>query len=419
MERAGAIVATAASRAESPSLDLELTQRWRYRAATPAGAFKRGFVLATSHDEARASIRQLGLMPLELRSEGSQRAQKLSIPVDQMALGLRILADLFEAGLPINRVLTTFEGLAPPAWRPALPSLHTSITEGRSFARALEDAPIAIPALVSGVIAAGEAGSGISTAVRRAAGLMEEAAATRAAVRGALTYPLLLAGAGIASIALLVGVVLPRFAEILDDLGQELPPATRLLIRASQLAQQAFVPLVLTLVVAIVAWSIWTQSEKGLRSWHAFMLGLPGLASLRLATASSRATTALAALITSGVPLRVALIHAARATGDAEIAARLLSVRGAIGRGQSLAEAVGQAKAMTPTAVRLIGAGESVGRLGEMLLHAGRIDREIADRTLRAWVRLLEPILVLTFAAIVGLVAAALLQAVYSVRPNA
>jgi type II secretory pathway component PulF len=73
---------------------------------------------------------------------------------------------------------------------------------------------------------------------------------------------------------------------------------------------------------------------------------------------------------------------------------------------------------MTPTAIRLIGAGEQAGRLPEMLLHAGKIEQAIADRMLRASVRMLEPILVLTFASVVGLVAAALLQAVYSVRPG-
>lgn len=398
---------------------LDRIQRWRYRAAMPDGAFTSGFVLAATQDDARSAVRRLNVMPIEVTAEATQRVHKASMPVDQMALGLRILADLFDAGLPINRVLSTFDGLAPPAWRPALPTLHGAVREGRSFARALEDAPIAIPALVSGVIAAGEAGSGIGIAVRRAGELMEASASTRAAVRAALTYPLILASAGVASIGLLVGVVLPRFAQILADLGQELPPATRILIQTSLFAQRSFIPAALATATATATWYLWVQSERGLVSWHRFLLGVPGLASFRLGAASARAATALSALLTSGVPLPIALGHAARATGDAEITARILSARGAIARGDSLAQAIEQAAALTPTSIRLIGAGEQAGRLPEMLLHAGKIEQEMADRRLRSWVRLLEPILVLTFATVVGLVAAALLQAVYSVRPDA
>lgn len=398
---------------------VEHVQRWQYRAAALDGSYTHGHVLAGNQEEARSAIRRLKQMPLEVQADGAQRVHKAPLPVDQLALGLRILADLFDAGLPINRVLATFDGLAPPAWRPALPTLHGAIREGRSFAHALDSAPVAIPALVSGVIAAGEAGSGIGPAIRRAGDIMESAAATQAAVRAALTYPLILASAGTASIALLIGVVLPRFAQILADLGQELPTSTRMLIQVSLLAQRSFVPAAIVAGALLAAWYFWVQSDSGLRAWHRFLLTLPGIATFRLATASSRASIALSTLLTSGVSLPAALSHAARATGDAEIGARITSVRAALTRGDSLAHAVEQSAAMTMTTIRLIGAGEQAGRLPEMLLHAGKIEQELADRMLRASVRMLEPILVLTFALVVGLVAAALLQAVYSVRPTA
>ena len=94
-------------------------------------------------------------MPLELASVGEQRDRKVAISTEQLALGLRILADLFDAGLSITRVLATFDGLAPPEWKPGLPALHAAVREGRSFAHALDDAPIAIPPLVTGMLAAG------------------------------------------------------------------------------------------------------------------------------------------------------------------------------------------------------------------------------------------------------------------------
>src|SRR5439155_7465366 len=100
-------------------------------------------------------------------------------PAD-LALGLRIIADLLEAGLPVRRALAAFTTVSPAAWRPAIPHLQESMKEGRSVAAALGDAPIDIPPLVVGIVAAGEAGNGLAGAIRRAAEVTESTAAVHA-----------------------------------------------------------------------------------------------------------------------------------------------------------------------------------------------------------------------------------------------
>jgi type II secretory pathway component PulF len=117
------------------------------------------------------------------------------------------------------------------------------------------------------------------------------------------------------------------------------------------------------------------------------------------------------------VPVSTALIHGARASGDAALSARILVAREAVVVGQGIARALSAAHAMTPTAIRLVQAGEETGRLAHMLAHAATLEREQAERKLHAAVRLLEPGMILVFGGIVAVVAAALLQAIYSVRP--
>ena len=124
----------------------------------------------------------------------------------------------------------------------------------------------------------------------------------------------------------------------------------------------------------------------------------------------------LAALLESGVTVAAALVHAAHATGDAEVEARLLTARAQIAAGHTLSRALEDSRAATQTAIRLIRAGEESGRVASMLAHAARIEQQRSDRLVRTLVRMLEPILLLGFAALVALVAAALLQAIYSVR---
>ena len=103
--------------------------------------------------------------------------------------------------------------------------------------------------------------------------------------------------------------------------------------------------------------------------------------------------------------------------GDAALAGRILAAREAVVGGQGVARALEAEQAATPTALKLMRAGEETGRLARMLDHASRIEADRADQLIRAVVRMLEPTLIIVFGGIVALVAGALLQAVYSVRP--
>jgi general secretion pathway protein F len=217
---------------------------------------------------------------------------------------------------------------------------------------------------------------------------------------------------------MLVGVVLPRFAGILAELGQDLPPATRALMVTATAVRAAFVPSLVAAAVLAAVWRAWTTSERGRERWHQWLLAIPLVGSVRRAAATARTSWALAALLETGVPLGEALRSAARTAGDAAIERRILRARDQVTAGASLGHAIEDADAMTPTAVRLVRAGEETGRLAALLTHAARIEQERSERIVRSAVRALEPSLILTFACLVALVAAALLQAVYSVRPG-
>jgi general secretion pathway protein F len=391
---------------------------YRYRAARRDGALELGTIEAPSREAASALLSARQLFPIELRLDSAAEGRRGRIPVPDLALALRVFATLLESGLPISRALLALDDLAPISWHAALPAIRESVRDGKSLAAAFSAAPVEFPSLVIGIVQAGEAGSGIAPAVRRAAELMESAAATRTAVRGALAYPLVLAGAGTASVALLVGVVLPRFATILADLGQSLPPTTRLVLGSAAVLRATALPGLLLAAAVLVAWRGWTASEHGRLRWHEFLLSLPLIGSIRRSGATARGAAALAALLMSGVPLAPGLLHSARAAGDAAMARRLLAAREAIIGGSGIARALQVENAATPTTVRLVRAGEQTGQLAGMLTHAARLESERVEQTVRSAVRLLEPVLILAFGGIVALVAAALLQAVYSVRPT-
>ena len=392
---------------------------YSYRAARPTGEIESGAVDADSLPDAQQTLRARGFFVLSLEARGQCGTRREPVSVSDLALGLRILADLLDSGLSVSRALHAFEELAPRGWRPALPHIRQAVREGKSVASAFASAPIEIPGLVVGIAQAGEAGSGIGPAIRRAAELMESSAEMRASIRSALAYPVVVASAGALAVVVLITVVLPRFARILADLGQPLPASTRAVLDVAAIVRSGFVPGLMAAAVGLGAWRAWVQTEPGRRTWHRMLLSVPLLGSVRAGAAAARMAHSLSALLESGVTISTALLMSARATADAELSARTAAARASVLAGEPLSLALENHRASTPTVMRLVRAGEESGRLPSMLEHAARIEQQRADRIVRTAVRMLEPILLLTFASVVALIAAALLQAIYSVRPGA
>ena len=391
---------------------------YAYRALQADGALVTGTVVAPTEERALAVLGERALFPVTVRVASSLGARRGTLPASDLALGLRVLANLLESGLPVGKTLAAFGELAPASWAPGIAPMRDAVRDGKTLTAALAAAPLAIPPVVLGILHAGEAGTGLASAVRRAAELMERSAATRSAVRNALAYPAVLALAGSASLGLLVGVVLPKFAAILHDLGQKLPHTTQLVIHTAAVVRELALPAAGALGAGVVLLRLWTGTAAGRLRWHGMLLTLPIVGAIRRSGAAARTSAAMGSLLESGVPVAAALLHASRASGDAAVEHALLAARERVVHGERVSEAVQEEGALTPTVVRLLRAGEESGRLAQMFVHAATIEQERAEQRVRTAVRLLEPTLILLFGGAVAFVAAALLQAMYAVRPT-
>lgn len=283
---------------------------------------------------------------------------------------------------------------------------------------ALRSAPMRFPPIVIGVVEAAEGAGDLAAGLERAGRIVEDQARTRSALWTALAYPMVLCLAGGASIAVLAGAVLPRFASILQDYGTSLPASTRLVLSTAAFVRGSAAPALVILLVSVLAWRIRMSSAVGRRWWHGILVRLPVIGPLRLALASSRACAALAALLESGLPLSAALARAAPAVGDECISARLLEARRLVMQGSRLSEALADGPALSKSALRFVRAGEETGKLVEMLTRAAALESEWVERRAQRGVRLIEPGLILFFGGLVGLIAASLFQAVYALRPG-
>jgi len=389
---------------------------FEYEAARSDGVVVRGLVDAVSGPEAAAVLSARGLFPLAVeprraitrgwRSRPSLRAE---------ATFFQAIASLVDAGVPLERALAASTSVAAGTLRDSIARVADRVRQGSSLTASLGAEGMFSPVAI-GLVRAGERGVGLASGLLQAATQLEHEAESRARIRAALTYPALLATVGSGSVALIVFYVIPRFAALLGDLGQTLPPATRLLLGATEVLRHYGV----LLAIAVVGGAVWVirHIEQRRAGWHGWLLGLPLIGRIRHAFATSRASRTVAALLATGTPALDALRVAAEAVGDQAIVQRLLQARDRVAEGASLSAALRATNAMTDVALQLAGIGEGSGRLPALLAKAADLEEQGAEGRLKALVGLLEPALIIAFAGLVAFVAAALLQAVYAVRPG-
>lgn len=335
----------------------------------------------------------------------------------QQSLGLTLLADLLESGLPLTRSLLVFEQVAGDEWAPHVPKLVAGVREGRGLAQALDELHLGFPPATIGIVRAGESGSGVGRAVRRAATELEDADRRQSALRAAMAYPALVAVLGTALSIVLVTVVLPRFAETIATSGQDLPASTRWVLAAATNIER-WGGLVALLVLALAAFvHNRLRSVDGRRQMDRLLLSVPLIGSIRWSRATARLTSTLGAMLESGVALRTGLKHATAAVGDDEIGARLVAARARMDAGESLASALKAEQVVSRPILQLVAAGADTGRLPSMLAFAARLEQRTSDHRIQWLTRMVEPTLILGFAGMVGIIALAMLQAIYSVKP--
>ena len=396
-----------------------VTQLYRYQAARSDGAIVRGLLEASSGGEATASLVERGLHPLHVDVAEPDGERRSAASRGELAIVFRSIAALAEAGVPLERAIAASEAVTRGALRECLFEARASLRAGRSFAQALEEARGVVPPLVIGMLRAGERGSQLGRALNQVAHHLDQEAELVGRVRQALAYPLLLLVAGGASILLIGTVVVPKFAALLEDLGQQLPASTRLLLVGSSFLKGHAVLLLLGLVAIGSLVVNWTRRPAGRLWWDQMLLGIPMVGPVRLALATARVSRALSGMLHAGMPLLPTLDAARDAAGDRAVAERLKRVRERVAEGQALAPALEREGALSASAIQLMAVGEGSGQMAAMAARAGDLSAAEAERGLRTLVALLEPSLVVLFGGLVAFVAAALLQAVYSIRPGA
>jgi type II secretory pathway component PulF len=397
----------------------DAAERFRYRASDADGRIVEGVVLAATRGIALEELRRQRLVPVDIAPLGSDGPATIRQRKQQaLVVWARSVATLLEAGMSLDRALAFGTAhAAHPAVAAASADVRRAVQNGSAIAEALRKQGAVFGTLVPAMAAAGEESGALDQAMARLADHLDEANELRSQVRSALLYPAIMAGASAAGITVLLAFVIPRFAAMLQETGGTLPLSTRALVGMSRVLTGwwwLWTALALGLVLGARAW-VGDRSNR--RRLHAARLRWPVVGAIETSFSTARFARALGMLLSSGMPVLAALRIARGTVSNLATGAALDQATEDVRHGVRVATAL--APVLPPLATQLLAVGEETGRLPDLARQvADTYEREL-ERALRSAVALIEPALILFFAVLVGFVALAMLQAIYSVNAGA
>jgi len=393
-----------------------MTLGFQFQALDRHGGVRRGFLPAASQAEAAARLRAEGLTPVRLRAAngGASLIAARRLSGAQLAELLFLLGELSAAGSNLTTGLSVLRSQATAGARAALLiELQRRIASGERASEAFANALGTRATHVSALIAAGETSGDLAGALRAAAGQIERDQALRAAFWSAVSYPLFILVATGVALLVLLGVVAPSLEPLLAELDANVGPAIRMFVGLSALLREGWPLLLAGLGVAAVAIG-WSWRAGALTPW-VDKLALDGPArgvSRRLIY--GRAAAVLGRLMAAGVPAPQAFRLAVGTVPMRLARTRLETAAGGIYQGAAVSTALGACAGMPLAIRRMAEVGEQSGGLGPMLERAGDLEQAAALRRIEATAKWLGPALIVLLGGLIGSIMAALLGAVSS-----
>lgn len=383
---------------------------FRYKARDSAGRSREGTVEGHDQPAVVARLRELGMVPLsveELQVTGLQREITLpgrggKVKLKDLAIFSRQFATMISAGLTLLRSLNILaEQAENPKLREVLGKVGAGVEEGKSLSEALAEHE-SFPKLYVAMVRAGETAGTLDVVLLRIADTMEKDLALRRKVKSTLTYPAVVLVLAVLLTVVMLLFIVPTFVGMFQSLGGKLPLPTRVLLFMSDTVRKLWFLLVLA---PIGAWQAFKRARKvpqvraRLDAWK---LKLPVFGNLFRKLAIARFTRNLSTLLHAGVPILLALEITSDTIDNAVISRAVADVRGAVGRGESVARPLANHTVFPPMVVQMVGVGEETGALDEMLRRiADFYDMEV-EATTESLTAALEPLMIAVLGGIVG-----------------
>ena len=415
--------------------------RYKFTALDAKGKEVHGEIDADTQAQAVARIREKQYFPTKVeelaggaaaapakKGGGKKGAMQIEIKLPKFLQGgvkakqlttfTRQMSTLVNAGLPLMRALRVLQRQEKnPALRGAVVQMAESIESGSTFAEALAAHPKIFDRLFVNMVKAGEIGGVLDVVLARLAEFQEKAEKIKGKVKSAMTYPIVVLVMALSILGFLMTYIVPKFADIFGDLmgGKGMPALTQFVMNASDTMVNRFPLVLIVLVVVVVVLKLLAKTEKGRLGIDQFKLHAPVFGTLISKNSISRFTRTLGTLMSAGVPVLQALNIVKETVGNEVIAKSVTTIHDAVKEGENMAPPIASSKVFPPMVVSMVEVGEETGALPDMLMKIADSYDDDVDNAVAAMTSIIEPLLIIFLALVVGTIVIALFMPLVSI----
>jgi len=398
-----------------------------YTAVDAQGKTHQGTVEANSAADAAVAIKKQGRFPTNLaetsatsgKGKGKGFSLSLSlgrgtsgkVPAKVLTVFTRQLSTLISAGLPLLRSLRTLSKQEKNAnLKKIMAGLAESVEGGTTFSEALSQHPKAFNKLYVNMVKAGELGGVLEIVLTRLAEFAEKSQRIRGKVTSAMVYPAVVLTIAVAIVTFLMLFIVPKFEAIFKDMlgGRPLPAITQIIMDLSRFIQGNFLLIAGVLVVVVIGLRFAMRLPGISAAVDNYKLKLPLFGDMLTKTSVARFSRTLGTLVSSGVPILQALQITRDTAGNERVSAAIESIHDNVKEGESMVAPMEASQIFPPMVVSMVQVGEETGQLPDMLTKVADVFEEEVDTAVAGLTSLLEPVMIVLLALIVGTIVVAL-----------
>lgn len=392
-----------------------------YVAIGPDGKEKKGSIVAETKDEVAKQLKDQGMTPINI---GAQSALDKDINIKfgekkvstrDLSVFCRQFSSVLKAGVNvINALSMMYDQTENSRLKAAIRHVQSNVEKGDNLSMAMRTERDVFPSLLISMVEAGEASGSLETSIERMAIQFEKDAKIQGMVKKALIYPCVLIVVMIAVVIVMMVVVIPNFMQMFDELGSDLPFFTKMVVNLSNFIINKWWMLIMIVVAIVVAYKAYYATDKGKHVIDSLMLKIPVFGDLQVKTACARFSRVLATLLAAGMPMISAIEIAAGIMDNVLFKDGLNKVRNGVSLGMSLSQQIAVTKLFPSMLTHMTGIGEETGNIEEMLTNVANYYDEEVELATQSVTALMEPVIILVMAVVVGALVLAIYQPMIS-----
>lgn len=372
-----------------------------------AGKESKGSIEADSIELARQELKKQGNTILDIK-EQSILNKDINIKIGgwpkprDLSVWCRQFVSMSKAGVTIIESLKMLsEQTENERLREASTKVRVSVEKGETLANSLAEHPKVFPSLLVNMVAAGEASGSLDVALERMSTHFEKASKTKALVKKAMIYPVVVICVAIAVVIVMLTVVIPNYTKMFADLGTDLPAITKAVQKLSDILIDKWMIIVPVLVIIVLCVKAFANTDQGRHFFHKLQISLPLIKTLIIKQSAAGLSRTMSTLLAAGVPLVEAVEIVASTMDNVYYKEAMQNAKMEIMIGQPLSRPLEQCGLFPPMVYHMVRIGEETGNTEEMLSKLADYYDDEVEVAVQSFMAALEPLIIVVLAVIV------------------